>query len=218
MNTKKQFVIFGLGRFGRSVALTLDDLGFEVLGVDNDEAVVQSLADSLTHVVATDITDEKALRSLGVGNFDTAVIAVGDLGSSLMCAMLCKDLGVKQIVVKAIDEHHGKMAEKLGADKVVYSEQDMGFRVAHNLVSNNIVDYIELSDDISLVSVKVPASAVGKNLIEANFRHLYNVNVVAIRKGKETRINPDPKIALEADDEIFVIGEADAVKKFGELV
>jgi trk system potassium uptake protein TrkA len=218
MDNKKQFIIFGLGRFGRSVALTLQEMGLDVLGVDNDETVVQSLAAELAHVVSTDITDERSLRALGTGNFDTAVIAVGDLGPSLMCTMLCKELGVKQIVVKAIDEHHDKMVRKLGADRVVHSEKDMGRRVAHNLVSNNIVDYIELSDDINLISVKTPASVVGKNLIETNFRKCYQVNVVAIRHKSGVTVNPEPTTVLAQDDELVVIGVAAAIKKFEELV
>lgn len=218
MDNKKQFIVFGLGRFGRSVALTLQELGLDVLGVDNDEAVVQSLSDQLTHVVSTDITDEKSLRALGTGNFDTAVIAVGDLGPSLMCTMLCKELGVKQVVVKAIDQHHDKMVRKLGADRVVHSEKDMGCRVAHNLVSNNIVDYIELSDDINIISLKVPAAVVGKNLIEANFRKRYQVNIVAIRHGSEVTVNPEPTTVLVKDDELIVIGVAATIKKFEELV
>lgn len=218
MDSKKQFIVFGLGRFGRSVALTLQEMGLDVLGVDNDENVVQSLAAELAHVVSTDITDERSLRALGTGNFDTAVIAVGDLGPSLMCTMLCKELGVKQIVVKAIDEHHDKMVRKLGADRVVHSEKDMGRRVAHNLVSNNIVDYIELSDDINLISVKTPASMVGKNLIETNFRKHYQVNVVAIRHEDGVTVNPEPTTVLAQDDELVVIGVAAAIKKFEELV
>lgn len=218
MDNKKQFIVFGLGRFGRSVALTLQELGLEVLGVDNDESVVQSLSDQLAHVVSTDITDERSLRALGTGNFDTAVIAVGDLGPSLMCTMLCKELGVKQIVVKAIDEHHGKMVRKLGADRVVYSEKDMGCRVAHNLVSNNIVDYIELSDDINLISIKVPDSEIGKNLIEANFRKRYQVNIVVIRHEGKVIVNPLPTTVLDKDDELIVIGVADAIRKFEEQV
>ncbi len=218
MGHKKQFVIFGLGRFGSSVAVTLNEMGFEVLGIDSAEDVAQSLADKLTHVVSIDITDEKSLKSLGIGNFDTAIIAVGELGPSLMCTMLCRELGVRQVVVKAIDDQHEKMAKMLGADKVVFSERDMGCRVAHNLVSNNIVDYIDLSDDVSLISIKVPDSVAGKNLIESNFRQQYNVNVVAIRHQGKMTVNPKPQTILEKEDEVVVIGDAKAVKAFGEIL
>ncbi|WP_443686803.1 potassium channel family protein, partial [Phascolarctobacterium faecium] len=176
---EKQYAVFGLGRFGTSVALTLNELGYQVMGVDTDEDNVQRLAHELTHVVTADSSDERTLRSLGAQNFDVAVVAIGDLEANL----LLKEIGVPVVVVKAINQVHGKMLKKIGADKIVYSERDMGQRVAHNLISNSIVDYIELSDTISLMSITVPPSLAGKNLIESNLRSRYNVNIVAIKHG-----------------------------------
>ena len=216
--SKRQFVVLGLGRFGSSVALTLSEMGYQVLGVDSDEDIVQKLSDKLTHVVAGNIADMTVLKTLGIGNFDVAIISIGDLGDSLMCTMLCKELGVKKVVVKALDDQHGKMAARVGADNVIYSERDMGRRVAHNLVSSNIMDYIELSNDISLMSIKVPKPVRGKSLAESNSRHDYHVNVVAVKSQGKTVVNPLPQTILNAEDEIIVIGEHEAVADLEEDV
>ena len=205
---EKQYAVFGLGRFGTSVALTLNELGYQVMGVDTDEDNVQRLAHELTHVVTADSSDERTLRSLGAQNFDVAVVAT----------LLLKEIGVPVVVVKAINQVHGKMLKKIGADKIVYSERDMGQRVAHNLISNSIVDYIELSDTISLMSITVPPSLAGKNLIESNLRSRYNVNIVAIKHGSETLVNPDPKMVLNLGDEMIIIGEHSNIKALEEVV
>ena len=136
---EKQYAVFGLGRFGTSVALTLNELGYQVMGVDTDEDNVQRLAHELTHVVTADSSDERTLRSLGAQNFDVAVVAIGDLEANMLTTLLLKEIGVPVVVVKAINQVHGKMLKKIGADKIVYSERDMGQRVAHNLISNSIV-------------------------------------------------------------------------------
>lgn len=215
---EKQFAVFGLGRFGTSVARTLNGLGYQVLGVDTEEDNVQNLAQELTHVVAADASDERTLRSLGVQNFDVAVVCIGDLEANVMTTLLLKEMGVPVVVGKAINQMHGKMLEKIGADKIVYSERDMGQRVAHNLISNSIVDYIELSSTISLMSITVPPSLAGKNLIESDLRNRYNVNVVAIKHGDETQVNPDPKLVLNLGDEMIIIGEHDNIKALEEIV
>ena len=207
---EKQYAVFGLGRFGTSVALTLNELGYQVMGVDTDEDNVQRLAHELTHVVTADSSDERTLRSLGAQNFD--------LEANMLTTLLLKEIGVPVVVVKAINQVHGKMLKKIGADKIVYSERDMGQRVAHNLISNSIVDYIELSDTISLMSITVPPSLAGKNLIESNLRSRYNVNIVAIKHGSETLVNPDPKMVLNLGDEMIIIGEHSNIKALEEVV
>ena len=143
--SNKQFVIIGLGRFGSSIAKTLYSLGNDVLAIDKDEDIVQEIADSVTHAVQLDATDENALRSLGIRNFDVAVVTIGDnIQSSIMATLLVKELGVKYIIAKGHSDLHAKVLYKIGADRVVLPEKDMGIRVAHNLVSANILDYIEL--------------------------------------------------------------------------
>jgi len=212
MSNKKQFVVWGLGRFGSSIALTLTDLGHEVLGIDNVEEVVQSLSNQLTHVVLCDTMDEATVASLGIRNFDVGIVGMADLESSLLCTMLFKEAGLKTIVAKASTPLHGKMLEKIGASMVIYPERDMGRRVAHNLASHNILDYIELSDDISLMELYVLPQMVGKSMVELNLRKNYGVNVVAIRhKDGTTTINTSPEELFKDGDVLVVIGSKDSV-------
>ncbi len=213
MEQKLQFFVAGLGRFGESVAVTLDKMGYDVMAMDSDEDVVQDLSDKLGYVVCADASDEKNLLAIGAGNADIAVIAIGDLSASLLTTLLLKDMGVKKIVVKALDELHGKMLQKIGADKIIYSEKEMGVRVAHNLTNPGIVDYIEMNNNITILSIKVPKDWIGKNLIQLDVRRKYNITVVAIRRGKETFINPRPDIEMQAEDMLIILGDTASVKK-----
>lgn len=215
---EKQYAVFGLGRFGTSVALTLNELGYQVMGVDTDEDNVQRLAHELTHVVTADSSDNGRCVLWVLRILMWHVVAIGDLEANMLTTLLLKEIGVPVVVVKAINQVHGKMLKKIGADKIVYSERDMGQRVAHNLISNSIVDYIELSDTISLMSITVPPSLAGKNLIESNLRSRYNVNIVAIKHGSETLVNPDPKMILNLGDEMIIIGEHSNIKALEEVV
>lgn len=212
MVNKKQYVVWGLGRFGASVARTLAELGHEVLGIDNDEETVQNLSSELTHVVVAETIDEATVKALDLHSLDVAIVAIGDLEANLLCTMILKEAGIHTIVAKANNALHGKMLEKIGADMVIYPERDMGKRVAHNLASSNIMDYIELSDDVSLMEIELPQDLIGKDLIEADLRRKYQVNVVAIKKNGKTEINMDPKEKLEKGSLLTVIGTKEAVK------
>lgn len=212
---KKQFLVAGLGLFGTSVALTLQEMGYDVLGVDNDESVVQNLSTSLSYVVCADAADEKNLKNLAVDDVDVAVVAVGKLESNMMCTLLLKEMGVPVVVAKALNDLHGTMLQKIGADKIIYAEKDMGKRVAHNLISGSIVDYIELSSEISVMSLQLPDELVGKNLIQADLRRKYNVNVVAIKRNGQTIVTPNACEVLQSDDEIIIIGTHEGAKKMG---
>ena len=212
---RKQFLVAGLGLFGKSVALTLHNMGYDVLGVDIDENVVQDSSSDLSYVVCADASDEKSLKSLPIDDIDVAVVSIGVLESNMMCTLLLKEMGVPMVVAKALNDLHGTMLNKIGADKIVYAEKDMGKRVAHNLVSSSIVDYIELSNEISVMSLQLPAELIGKNLIEADLRRRYNVNVVAIKRGGSTIVNPCAHDVFQADDEIFIIGTHEGVKMMG---
>lgn len=214
MANKKQFAVLGLGRFGRSVAITLEVMGYDVLGVDWDENIVEDLSEDLSHVVSFDIRDEKALLQAGVANCDTVIIASTNLEVSLTATMLCKEMNISEIVVKGIDERHAEMARRLGATKIVFSERDTGRRLAMLLVSNNAIDYVDIAGDIKVLSLNVPKNLVGKNLIEANLRAAYNVNVVAVTYKKETIVTPPPNRVFTKDDKIFVIGTPAALAKF----
>jgi len=212
MGKKKSYVVWGLGRFGVSVAETLTELGHEVLGIDNNEETVQRLSTVLTHVVVTDNIDETTVKALGLRNFDVAIVGIGELQANLLCTMLLKEAGVRMIVSKASSTLHGKMLEKIGADKVIYPERDMGKRVAHNLASSNIMDYIELTDDLSLMEISLIEDMKDKTLIEADVRRKYGVNVVAIKhKDGTTEINMDPQKPLVDGDVLIVIGAKNMV-------
>lgn len=143
---KKQFVVVGLGRFGESLAKTVYDLGHDVLVIDMDEEKIADIADYVTHAVQMDATDENALKKLGVSNFDVAIVTIGsDIQASVMSTLLMREMGVKYVIAKGHSDLHAKVLYKIGADKVILPEKDMGKRVAHNLISSNILDYIELS-------------------------------------------------------------------------
>ncbi len=205
--SSKQFVVIGLGRFGSSVARTLYALGNDVLAIDISEAAVQEISDSVTHAVQADGTDENVLKSTGIRNFDVAVIGMGDdVQGSIMATLLVKELGVKYVVAKAQSEIHAKVLYKIGADRVVFPERDMGTRVAHNLASSNILDYIELSSDYSIAEIAAIPDWVGKSLRELNMRSKYGMNVMAIKRNGDINISPGADDVILKDDVIVVIG------------
>lgn len=212
---RKQFLVAGLGLFGTSVALTLQQMGYEVYTLDSEESLVQDLSTQLNYVVCGDASDKKTLQSLPLEDIDVAVVAIGNVERNMMCTMLLKELGIKQVVAKAINNLHGAMLNKIGADKVVYAERDMGERVAHNLISAGVMDYIELSSEISVMSLAIPSEFVGKNLIEADLRRRYDVNVVAIKRDGRTIVNPKAQEVFQPEDEIIVLGTHEGVKRMG---
>ncbi|MBN2982725.1 potassium channel family protein [Cohnella algarum] len=211
---KKQFAIIGLGRFGSSVAKFLSEMGYEVLAIDENEELVQDVAHIVTHAVSADSTDEEAVRALGIRNFDVVVVAIGqDIQASILTTLILKDLGVKQIIVKAQNELHGKVLSKIGADKVIFPERDMGLRVAHHLVSPNILEHIELSNDYSIVEMKVPSQIVGRNLKQLDIRVKYNCNVLAVKRDGEMNITPHPDESLNSEDVLVIVGRNDQLNR-----
>jgi trk system potassium uptake protein len=214
----KQFAIIGLGRFGASVAIALFKAGHEVLAIDASAERVQKFSTEVTHVVQADTTDEGALKALGIRNFDVVVVAIGEnVQANVMTTLSLKEMGVKYIVAKARNEMHGKMLAKIGADRVVYPERDMGIRVAHNLVSTNVLDYIELSPDLSLVEVTTPQELIGKSLAEANLRAQYGINVIAIKRSSQLILPPLPSEKIAAQDVLIVVGGNTGINKLEEL-
>ena len=216
MAKKLQFFVAGMGRFGISVAVTLEKMGYDVMAMDIDEEVVQDLSDTLGYVVCADCSDEKNLVAIGAGNADIAVVSVGDLSASLMTTLLLKEMGVKKIVVKALDPIHGKMLQKIGADKIIYSEKEMGVRVAHNLISPGIVDYIEMENNITILSIHVPQEWVNKSLIDTDVRRKYNITVVAIKRGGDMFVNPRPDMNMKEQDMLIILGDSESVKRVTE--
>lgn len=212
---RKQFLVAGLGLFGTSVAVTLQGLGYDVYALDSDESIVQDLSMQLTYVVCGDASDKKTLQSLPLEDVDVAVVAIGNVERNMMATMLLKELGIKQVVSKAINSLHGAMLSKIGADKVIFAERDMGERLAHNLISAGVMDYIELSSEISVMSLPIPTEFIGKNLIEADLRRRYDVNVVAIKRDGRTIVNPKAQEVFQPEDEIIVLGTHEGVKRMG---
>ncbi len=211
---KKQYAVIGLGRFGSSVAKYLSQMGYEVLAVDDNAERVQDVANAVTHAVSADSTDEEAMRALGIRNFDVVVVAIGqDIQSSILTTLILKDLGVPYIIVKAQNELHGKVLNKIGADKVVFPERDMGLRVAHHLISPNILEHIELAPDYSIVDMQVPSAMRGKNLRELDIRQKYNCNVLALKRGGELNITPHPDELLTTDDVLVIVGKNEQLTK-----
>lgn len=214
----KQFVVIGLGRFGSSVAKTLYALGNDILAIDKSEDIVQNISESVTHAVQADSTDENSLKSLGIRNFEVAVISIGsDIQSSIMTTLLVKELGVKYVIVKAQNELHAKVLYKIGADRVVFPERDMGVRVAHNLVSSNILDYIELSPDYSIVEIAAISQWEGKSLRELNMRARYGINVMAIKRGSDINVSPGADDTISEGDILVVIGGTEELNKIEKI-
>ena len=210
----KQFAVIGLGRFGTTVAKALYRLGYDVLAIDSDEERVHAFSNEATHVVQADSTDEETLKALGIRNFDVVVVAIGqDIQANMMATLLLRELGVPFIVVKAANALHGKMLEKIGADRVVYPERDMGLRLAHNLVSSNILDFIELSPNLSIVEISAPAFIVGQTLVQSNLRALYEVNVVALKRGEEIKVPPKPEEIIREGDVLVLVGNNEGLRR-----
>ncbi|MBY9078757.1 TrkA family potassium uptake protein [Paenibacillus sp. HN-1] len=215
----QQFVVIGLGRFGSSLALELMEMGYEVLGIDHNEERVEEMDDRLTHAVMADATDESVMRSLGVRNLDCGIVAIGDdMERSILTAILLKELGVKMVVAKAISILHGRALERLGVDRVIFPERDMGVRVAHQLVTPHLLDYIELSKDYRIVELTVPSCMDGKSLAALNTRGKYGCSIIALnRKGEEgVIVAPTAHDYLHAGDIMVVIGSNESIDRFEE--
>jgi len=213
----KQFAVIGMGRFGSSVARTLYEMDFEVMGIDEDEEMINENLQFITHGVQADSTDETALREIGIRNFDVVVVAIGaDIQASILTVLILKELGVKKIVAKAQNDRHGQVLYKVGADRVVFPERDMGVRVAHNLISANVLDFIELAEDYSVAEVVVSSKLVGQTLRQLNVRAKYGVNVIAIKSGDKFNIAPNPDEMIATNDVLVVIGHNKDLKEFEE--
>lgn len=213
----KQFVVIGIGMFGYSIATTLSGMGHQVLAIDIEEENIQAISDEVTHAVQADATDEEAMKELDLRNFDTAVVAIGtNMEASIMATMLCKEMGIDYVLSKAHNELHAKILYKIGADKVLLPEIDMGKRVAQSLVSTNIMDYIELTPHYRLEELASLPEWAGKSLKELNVRSRYGVNVMAIKHGDKINISPQGNDIIEEGDVLVVIGEEKDIRRFRE--
>ncbi|MEK3800441.1 TrkA family potassium uptake protein [Peribacillus sp. FSL H8-0477] len=219
MAIKKQYAVIGLGRFGTSIARRLHEAGQEVLGIDIDEEKVEDAIAYVTDGVISDSTEEKALLSLDITNFDCVIVAIGDdIQASILTCMLLKNLGIQKIIAKAIGKRHGQVLGAIGVDLIIYPERDMGERVANQLLSPNTLDYIELSKDHNLEEVITPSKMIGKNLRELDVRAKFNVSVIAIiRKGDMIIVSPSPEELLQKEDILVTIGSKNDLVKFSSI-
>ena len=211
---KKEFVVLGLGRFGKSVATTLAEGGCEVLVVDVDENIINEIADQVTYAIKADATDADTLKTLGISNFDGAIIGMGEnLEASVMATILVKELGIPYVLTKAHSELHARILKKVGADMVVFPEKETGIRIANNLMSDNFFDAIELSSTFSLMDIEALDIWIGKSLRDLKLRTTLKINVIGIRKKENLNINPAADDAIEKGDVLVIIGNNETLNK-----
>ena len=211
---KKTYAVFGLGRYGIAVARELVHNGVEVIAVDMDERIVNAAADELPICKCADVTDPEVIRQLGISNVDVVVIAMANnLEASVMAVTLCKEIGVKTVIAKSANEMHQKILDRVGADKVVFPENESGIRLAKNLLSSGFVDMVSLAKNVSMIELDVKTEWIGKNLIELNLRKKYSINVVAVRKGDMVSVDIDPHEPLQAEDKLIVIANTEKLSK-----
>ena len=211
----RQFVVIGLGRFGASVARALTQLGEEVLGIDADEEKVQSLSEELLHVVVADATDPAVLESLGLRNFDVAVVSIGrKLQDSILITLALKESGIPRVIARAIDDRHGRVLRKVGADRVFFPERDMGIRAAHSLVGSEIIDYIEFGSEYSIMEIETPDKFAGSTLGALDIRAKYGITVLALKRGGEVLTAPQATDTIEEGTILVVMGRNTDLRRF----
>ncbi|GBC76359.1 Ktr system potassium uptake protein A [bacterium HR07] len=215
---KRIFAVLGLGNFGFHVAKTLSQAGYEVLALDRDSEKVQTASEFVTYALQCDSMDLAALREAGVHNADVAVVSMGDdIEASVLTVMNLKELGVREIIAKANSEIHGKVLSNLGVRRVVHPEQESAIRLAHSLITPNLLEYLELVPGYSVVEIPAPSRLVGKTLLESQLRTRYRVNVIAIKKDNTVNLNPAPQDRLEAGDILVIIGKEEDIQHLSSL-
>ena len=210
----KQYLVFGLGRFGSSMARALCAQGQEVLAVDSDQELVNQIAPHVTQALQLDATDEEALRSLGVKNFDAAVVAIGqNTRDSILVSVLLKEMCIPYLVAKANDDLHAKVLRKIGADRVIFPERDMGARLARSIITPNVLELMNLSDDYQIMEIRVPERWVGDTIIGVNVRRKYGVNILAIHRADRFLVSPAPDMAFVEGDTLLVMGKREDIER-----
>ena len=211
---KKTYAVFGLGRYGTAVAKELVENGMEVIAVDFDERIVNAAADVLPICKCADITDPDVIQQLGINNVDVVIIAMANnLEASVMAVTLCKEAGVPTVIAKCANEMHQKILNRVGADKVVFPENESGIRLAKDLLSSGFVDMVSLARNVSIIELDVKPEWEGKNLIELNLRKKYSINVVALRREETVSVDIDPHAPLLKSDKLIVIANTDKLAK-----
>ena len=216
----KQYLVVGLGRFGKSVARTLYDHGENVLAIDTDEDIIQETINNniVDNAIIVDATDINALKNLGINNFDVAFVCIGtNIEASILITLSLKEIGISKVIAKALTEEHGKVLSRVGADEVVFPEKYMGQRVALFEIEPNVIEHMKLSDDHLIVELKAPAKFVNKTLISLNLRKTWNVNIIAIRNGSDMEIVPDGNTVIDKDDVLVIITDIKTAEKLNKL-
>lgn len=212
---RKEFVVIGLGRFGGSIVRELILQGANVMAIDSSQERVDDFAQIATQAIVADTTDESVIKSLGLWNFEHVIVAIGeDIQSSILTTLILKELGVPQITAKANNDYHEKVLRKIGADFVVHPERDMGIRIANNMLSNNVLDYLELSDEHSIMEIRVSDRIAGRSLVDLDIRAKYDINIVGIKRGEEILISPSPTDPILIGDILLVIGADVDINRF----
>ena len=218
MKKKKQIVVFGLGRFGAAVAHTLSEMGHEVLAVDSHMDAINEISPYVTHAVQLNATDEAAFESLDVGSFDAAVVSIGEnIRDSVLISMLCKEAGVKLVVSKANDELHAKVLKKVGVDRVVFAERDMGVRVAKSLIVPHLVDLVNIGGDYALAQITVPESWVDKTLAQLDVRRRWGVSIITVNRNGQVNAALSADTRLLGGDQLLILGLQKDVEKVENL-
>ena len=214
MSDKQQVAVLGLGRFGQAVARELMRVGHDVLAIDANERLVQDLSDEVTHAVQADITDAEALKELGVGEFDTAIIGTsGSIEVSILATVILRRLGVRRILAKAANELHGSILEQVGANRVVYPERETGVRVAHSFAAPGVRDYLDVAPGYGFARVPVSEALAGKSLGELNLRQTCGVTVMALHRNGVVTLNPQATDRLQLNDDLIVAGLDEALER-----
>jgi trk system potassium uptake protein TrkA len=216
---KRQVVVIGLGRFGATIASTLVARGHEVVGIDSNRERVEEVSHLLTHVVQADAADEQTLRDLGLENYDVGIVAVSkQIEASVMTTLLLKRLGVRRLIARASNALHEEILFRIGADRVVIPEREMGVQVAHTFGAPQIEDYLEVADTYGLSRLRLPAAFAGRTLGELDLPARCGLTVVLIRRGERTILQPPPDARLQPDDQIVVAGTVEALEKLAGMI
>ena len=214
MAIKKSYAVFGLGRYGIAVARELIKSGADVLAVDINEENVNDAIAEIPLCKCADVTDANVIDKLGIANFDVVIIAMAsNLEASVMATTLCKEVGVERVIVKCANEMHQKILNRIGADEVVFPENESGTRLAKNLLSGGFIDMVELSDEIAVLNIDVIDEWCGKTLAELNLRKKYGINIIAINKNGSVSVEVNPTIPLQNDMELVVVADTKKIDK-----
>ncbi|MBR4224086.1 MAG: TrkA family potassium uptake protein [Oscillospiraceae bacterium] len=209
----KSVVVFGLGRFGKRLALSLSKAGADVMAVDKDEEIVASVAPEVTYAAVADLSNADAISGLGISNMDIAVVAVtSDFAAAILAVVISKEMGIPYVIAKASSERMGVILKRTGADKVIYPEAEMGERTARILVSNGLLDYFDIDDDLCIVEMKPKKEWIGKTLKQLDLRGKYHINVAAVRSHNEMRSSIDPNRPLKENSDLLIVTERENLK------